>query len=70
MLLLRWMPAETRQHLIAARKERLLALRSLLDSWIARLEAKAQVAPSLDAAAAQPRRRGGRRRPGSPPASA
>ncbi len=31
-------PAETRQHLRAARKEQLLAFRSLLDKWIARMD--------------------------------
>jgi BMFP domain-containing protein YqiC len=31
-------PPETRQHLRAARKEQLLAFRSLLDKWIARLD--------------------------------
>ena len=31
-------PAETRGHLRAARKEQLLAFRSLLDKWIARMD--------------------------------
>ena len=31
-------PPETRQHLRAARKEQLLAFRSLLDKWIARMD--------------------------------
>ncbi|HZP95593.1 MAG TPA: hypothetical protein VFC31_04545 [Candidatus Limnocylindria bacterium] len=31
-------PPETRSHLRAARKEQLLAFRSLLDKWIARLD--------------------------------
>lgn len=31
-------PAETRQHMRAARKEQLLAFRSLLDKWIARMD--------------------------------
>ena len=31
-------PPETRVHMRAARKEQLLAFRSLLDKWIARLE--------------------------------
>ncbi len=32
------LPEDTRQHLRAARKERLLAMRSLIDHWIHRLE--------------------------------
>ena len=31
-------PPETRQHMRAARKEQLLAFRSLIDKWIARVE--------------------------------
>ncbi len=31
-------PPETRQHLRAARKEQLLAFRSVLDKWIARMD--------------------------------
>ena len=31
-------PPETRQHMRAARKEQLLAFRSLIDTWIARVE--------------------------------
>lgn len=31
-------PAETRAHMRAARKEQLLAFRSLLDKWIARID--------------------------------
>jgi hypothetical protein len=31
-------PSETRAHLRAARKEQLLAVRSLLDKWIARID--------------------------------
>ena len=31
-------PPETRSHLRAARKEQLLAFRSLLDKWIARMD--------------------------------
>ena len=32
------MPREAAQHLRAARKEQLLAVRSLIDAWIARVE--------------------------------
>lgn len=31
-------PPETRQHMRAARKEQLLAFRSLIDRWIARID--------------------------------
>ena len=31
-------PPETRQHMRAARKEQLLAFRSLIDRWIARMD--------------------------------
>lgn len=37
-LVRRLVPVETRQHLRAARREQLLAARSLLDHWIERLE--------------------------------
>lgn len=37
-LMRRLLPAETRKHLRAARREQLLAARSLLDRWIDRLE--------------------------------
>ena len=33
-------PAETRQHMRAARKHQLLAFRSMLDKWIARMDAE------------------------------
>lgn len=33
-----FLPAETRDHLRAARKEQLLAARSFLDSWIERMD--------------------------------
>lgn len=35
------LPAEARGHLRAARKEQLLAMRSLVDSWIERVDRKA-----------------------------
>jgi hypothetical protein len=41
------LPAEVRTHMRAARKEQLLAVRTLVDTWIAR----------VDRAAAEPRRR-------------
>lgn len=37
---LRWLPEETRSHLVGARKEMLLALRSLIDRAIERVEEK------------------------------
>ena len=37
-LLDQMVPPETRQHLRAARKEQLLAFRSILDKWIARID--------------------------------
>lgn len=41
---LHMMPEPTRQHLLGARKEFLLALRSLVDKGIARIERKEQAA--------------------------
>lgn len=36
------LPAEVRGHIRAARKEQLLAVRSLVDAWIARVDRKAE----------------------------
>ena len=36
------LPAEARAHMRAARKEQLLAVRSLVDAWIARVDRKAE----------------------------
>jgi len=36
------LPVEVRAHMHAARKEQLLAVRSLVDSWIARVDRKAE----------------------------
>lgn len=37
-LLMELLPAEAREHMRAARKERLLAMRAVVDSWIAKAE--------------------------------
>lgn len=39
------LPTEVRTHMLAARKEQLLAMRSLVDTWIARVDRKAEQPP-------------------------
>jgi BMFP domain-containing protein YqiC len=41
-------PAQTRTHMRAAGREQLLAARSYLDHWIAKLDEKAQPAPPAE----------------------
>lgn len=42
-------PPETRSHLRTARKEQLLAFRSVLDKWIARMEVEEKPTPHREA---------------------